>query len=372
MQCRAIGIHIGKCFRSPSMRMWKFYDRDNEQHSYLVFGVLLFMQSCTYTWCRVLHIRLLVTGNSTTFIEINGNRLCTFLFYLVTPHRSRYGTQNTFIMKNFLLIFSIAVLAVSFNACTEGDDNNANENVGGDNPSDSNGSTTKAAKLVKQIKTDEGSYYFDYDAQNNISKIEYRESNWKHTTEYKYSDNRVDVIDDDGNFVYFLNADGYAETTNTYGCDIKYTYRNGYLTRRQEDSEDVTYHFGFAWNNGLMKSFEFRYDVEDGQPSNALVYSCECTYTMDSAQTPISINIMYFLLEIEEEREFTSLFGKMPERYPSRIVYRYEEDGKLIDDMVHDITYEFNGEDNALSKITINVEVLDSKQKWTDEYQLFY
>ena len=285
-------------------------------------------------------------------------------------------------MKKILLIFSIAVLAVSFNACTEGDDNNANENVGGNNPSDDNNddnnpsddnnSTTKAAKLVKQIKTNEGVYYFDYDAQNRVTKIEQREDDWKHTMEYSYSGNRVDVIAGDGNFEYFLNADGYAEKNNRYGCDIKYTYSNGYLTRRQEAGDDVTYHFGFDWDNGVIKYFEFRYDIEDDQPSDALVYSCECTYTMDFTPTPISINIMYFLLEIDEDDEYTSLFGKMPERYPSRIVYRYEEDGKLIDDMIHDITYEFNGEDNALSKITINAEDLNSKEKWTEEYQLFY
>jgi hypothetical protein len=146
-------------------------------------------------------------------------------------------------MKKLLFLFlPMVAMALTFNSCTKDD--------GGDD--NGNGTT----KLVKQLTMSDGqTYYFEYDNQQRVSKIDYGYG----SAIISYSENTITRLHKEDDYewkeVYTLNSEGYVQKHEYFEADalpldvVQFTYSGGNMIKSAGDSD----YFGdstFSWQNG--------------------------------------------------------------------------------------------------------------------------
>lgn len=269
-------------------------------------------------------------------------------------------------MKKLLLFFAAAVMAVSFNACseetdpddvknpTEGDNNQ-------DNDSNNNENIDTSIKLVKRIEKSSIQYpstnvtmNFEYNLDNRITKG----TNYYYTPfTYSYDGNKMTVTDgysfgrailnDDGTVAHYeFNEDGeYGSAEDWLTYDFR--YKDGYFESVYDGG------ISLAWN--------------DGNLTELIHFQDKYTFVYDENQPkfrPINIDIIQLIFShVIEERNLTKLgisywfLGKHSRLYPSSIIYyvwpNYDMPYQI------DIEYEFN-KDGSIATIKCIRSFLDN------------
>ncbi len=166
-----------------------------------------------------------------------------------------------------LFNFSIlcAILAIATSGCdifADPQEEKPNDPTG-ETPSTGGGAGIKLVTYLYDSSDGGGTFNYEYDNQNRLTKITVTGSNNNGVWNVTYpTSNTIRYVKGNDSFFFTKNSQGYVTYYEANVLGVKATqnleYANGYLTKTSAESMGLTINQTFVWNSGKLDAIESR------------------------------------------------------------------------------------------------------------------